>query len=80
MTDSYWLNALIVSVTTLASAWCWVVYNRAISERRAVKAGLADVALVALSMISMVSVVEDHRMAGPILVSAFLGTFFAVKR
>lgn len=79
MTDSFWLNALIVSATTLASAWCWVIYNRAINQRHPIRAALADCGIIGLSMISVVSYVDDHRLAAPILLSAFVGTVLAVR-
>lgn len=80
MTSDFWLNVVIVCVTTLASAWCWVVYNRAINERHPVKAALADCGIIGLSMISVIGYVEDHRLAVPILCSAFVGTFFATRK
>lgn len=80
MTGAFWLDALIVSVTTLASAWCWVIYNRAINQRQATRAAFADCALIALGMVSVVSYVEDHRLAVPVLLAAFVGTYFAVRK
>jgi hypothetical protein len=77
---SFPLACLLVMATTFASAWCWPVYIRACSERKAWKAALADVALILLGMISVVGYVEDHRLAFPILFAAFVGTYWVVRK
>jgi hypothetical protein len=80
MTQSFWLNALIVSLTTLGSAWCWVQYTRASTDGKALRAAVADCGIIGLGMVSVVSYVEDHRLAVPVLLAAFIGTFLAVKK
>lgn len=76
----YWTNAAIVFTTTLLAAWCWVLYLRYCAERKPVKAGLADCGIIALSMINVVGYTEDRRLIAPILVAAFLGTFYVVRK
>jgi hypothetical protein len=74
------LACLLVMATTFASAWCWPVYIRACQDRKALKAALADVALILLGMVSVVGYVEDHRLAVPILVAAFVGTYSVARK
>ena len=74
------LACLLVFTTTLLSAWCWPLYIRSCNDRKALKAAVADCVLIALGMISVVGYVDDHRLAIPILVAAFLGTFTVVRR
>jgi hypothetical protein len=73
-------RALAVFGVTLAAAWCWVLYLRYCAERRAVKAALADCGIVALSMVNVVGYTEDRRLALPILLAAFVGTFLVVRK
>lgn len=79
MTPHFWLNVLIVVASTLLSSWCWIVYIRA-AKANPVRAALADCGLLALQMVNVVSYVEDRRLAIPVLLSAFVGTFFAVRK
>ena len=77
---SFPLACLAVFCTTLASAWCWVRYMRYCEQREASRAAWADCGIIALGMVNMVSVVDDHRLAVPILCAAWLGTYVAVRK
>lgn len=78
MTSAFWLNAVIVVLTTLASCWLWVVYIRN-AKGHPLKAALADCGILALQMVNVVSYVNDHRLAVPVLLAAFVGTYLSVK-
>ncbi len=80
MTGSFWLNVAIVVLTTLLGAWCWVIYFRASTQGHAIRAAVADCAIIVLRMVNVVSYVEDRRLAVPVLLAAFVGTFIAVRR
>lgn len=74
------LNALAVFTTTLLAAWCWVLYLRYCHERRAIRAALADCGILALNMVNVVGYTHDQRLAVPILLAGFLGTYFVVRQ
>ena len=74
------LACLTVFTTTLCSAWCWAKYIRYCREHRPVLAGLADCGIYALQMVYVVSITAEHRLAVPVLVAAFIGTYYAVRK
>lgn len=80
MTDSLWLNVAIVVAVNLIASWCWVVYFRSTNDAKPVRAALADCGILGLNMVNVVSYVEDRRLAIPVLLAAFVGTYCAVRQ
>lgn len=76
----FWLTVLGVFLTTLIGAWCWTVYIKASAEGKALRAALADCAIIGLGMFAVIGYTEDHRLALPILLAAFMGTYYAVRK
>ena len=74
------LACLTVFATTLCSAWCWAKYIRYCREQKAAKAAWADCGIYSLQMIYVVSITTDHRLAVPVLLAAWIGTYVAVGR
>lgn len=77
---TFWPAALLCFTTTLCASWCWPLYIRYCSERKGLKAALADCGLIAVGMVNVVGYTDDHRLAVPILAAAFLGTFCVVRK
>lgn len=79
MTESFWLNVLIVVAANLLAAWCWVAYFRAATNNQPAKAALADCAIIAIHMGNVMGAVKDHRLILPVLLAAYVGTYSAVR-
>lgn len=69
----------IVFTLTVAASVLWALYFRLSHERRAAAAAWADVGIVGIGMLNVVGYTEDHRLALPIILATWLGTFFAIR-
>ena len=72
-------KCVVVFSLTVTASVLWALYFRLSHERKAAAAAWADVGIVGIGMLNVVGYTEDHRLALPIILATWLGTFYAVR-
>lgn len=73
-----WKWGAVFAALTLLD-FVWARYTLAITDKRAVPAGIYAVGILALGGFSVISYTTDHWLLIPACSGAFVGTFMAVK-
>ena len=71
-----WLE---IFVAMIAVDFVWAHYTKAITDKRALKAGLNAIGILALGAFGIISYTTNHWLLIPACAGAFVGTYSAVR-